>query len=814
MPGIPGAIITGEYWMIRQVQRMDERNLSRLEFDKIKQELARYAVSEPGREIIANLVPLKNQAEITDRLAETTEGTELLRLEPTAPLGGWHDIRREVKHSQREGVMEAPELWRVLQTLVAARQTKGFFSQRKDVYRLLDEIASGLGDFRILEKALAGAILPGGEISDRATERLSSIRRKLVSAQERVKERLNNIIRSVRYQKYLQDPIVTMREGRYVVPVKQEYRSQIPGIVHDQSTSGATLFIEPMPVVEANNEVRSLLAAEKQEVAKILRDLSAQVGAVGEELLSTLDILGVLDFIMAKAHYSKELDAMAPRIVPEPRLDIRNARHPLLSGSAVPISIHLGGEFDVLVITGPNTGGKTVTLKTVGLIVAMAHSGLHVPVGQQTDIGMFSDVFVDIGDEQSIEQSLSTFSSHMSNIVGILGRVGARSLVLLDELGAGTDPTEGSALAQAILDQLRQLGAKTVATTHYGELKNYAYANDGVENASVDFDPETLRPTYKLIIGRPGRSNAFEIAGRLGLDESVLQKARGYLTEEQIQQADLMQQLEMARVQAERDRAQAGELRRQAEEHKVQYESQLRSIQARKDDSMARAVTEAREIVKRARHEADYLLEQLRNRLKETSVRPGDLSTTRIRRQLEQLQNDLEGKMPEPDLVSQQGLEPVTNVKPGDKVFIPKFGQTGVVLEASEKDDTVQVQVGVIRINVSPGELTRVRDEQGEKQDNRLGTGLGTLVQQKARDISSQLDLRGMRVETALEMVEKYLDDASLAGLVSVYLVHGKGTGALRSAIQQMLKEHPLVKEFRLGKYGEGDTGVTVVKFV
>ncbi|MBF7083901.1 endonuclease MutS2 [Desulfallas sp. Bu1-1] len=784
---------------------MDERNLRRLEFDKVKQKLAGYAGSKPGREMIADLLPLQNSEEIINALAETTEGRELLRLEPVASLDGWNDIREEARRCQRGGVLDAEELWHVLQTLVASRQVKNFFNERRDKYCRLGEIALGLGDFRELEKQISGAILPGGEVSDRATERLFNIRRRLAAAQQRVKERLDAIIRSTSYQKYLQDPIVTIREGRYVVPVKQEYRAQVPGIVHDQSASGATLFIEPMPVVEANNEVRALMAAEKQEVARILQELSAAVGRWAEELLYTIETLGRLDFVMSKARYSQDLDAMAPRIVPEARLDIKRGRHPLLPGKAVPISIHVGDAFDTLIITGPNTGGKTVTLKTIGLMVVMAHSGLHVPADEGTVIGMFSDVYVDIGDEQSIEQSLSTFSSHMSNIVGILERAGNKSLVLLDELGAGTDPTEGSALAQAILDQLRRQGAKTVATTHYGELKNYAYSNTGVENASVDFDPETLRPTYRLIIGRPGRSNAFEIAQRLGLSEAVVQRARGYLTEEQVQVADLMRDLEKARLQAEKERTEAEELRREAEEYRAQYLAQLDNIQARKDEIISRAVAESRDMIKKARRDADNLVEELRAQLKEESVRIRETSISRIRRQLKELQAGIEEKMHQD--VPVRDTDAITEVKPGDEVFIPRYGQRGVVLAVSDQDDSVHVQVGMIKLTIGKQELSRAED----KRPKRQGDGLGRLVQQKARDVSSRLDLRGMRVDDALGTVEKYLDDACLAGLPVVYLVHGKGTGALRSAVQQMLKQHRRVKEFRLGEQGEGGSGVTVV---
>lgn len=787
---------------------MEERHLKRLEFDRVKERLAEYAASEPGRELALKLCPLGDIDDITDALARVTEGRDVLRLEPGARLDGWNDVREQARRCARGGLLEPLELWHVLQTLAASRQIASFFSERREKYARLSEIALGLGDFRTAEKQISGAILPGGEISDRASERLFSLRRRITSTQQRVKEKLDSIIRSTAWQKYLQDPIVTMREGRYVVPVKQEYRSQVSGIVHDQSASGATLFIEPMPVVEANNEVRTLMAEEKQEVARILQELSSAIGNIAEDLLYALEILGLLDFIMACSRFSESLDALAPQMVPWTKLDIRKARHPLLPNKAVPISINLGESFDMLVVTGPNTGGKTVALKTVGLMVAMAHAGLHLPADEGTIVGMYKEVFVDIGDEQSIEQSLSTFSSHMSNIVDILSRTGAGSLVLLDELGAGTDPAEGAALAQGILDRLRELGAAAVATTHYGELKNYAFAGERVENASVEFDPETLRPTYRLLIGRPGQSNAFEIALRLGLGEPVVRQARSYLTAEQRDVADLMRDLEKARVQAEREREEAAKLRREAEEYRREYKLLAEKIRIRREEVIARAVSESRELVRRTRRETDFLVEELKAALKEESLRDKHTGADNARRQLKKLQAELDQKAP--DRAQTEDTRPLEAVRPGDEVFIPRYGQQGTVLEAPDRDASVHVQVGMIRMTIKLSELREPAGKKNRRQEN--GGGAGKLVRQKARDVSTRLDLRGARVEDALEEVEKYLDDAVLAGLPVVYLVHGKGTGALRSAVQQLLKEHPRVSFYRLGEQGEGGSGVTVAE--
>ncbi|MEG6512497.1 endonuclease MutS2, partial [Desulforamulus ruminis] len=468
-----------------------QKTIKRLEFDKVLERLAAHAHSELGKERARELVPSVDRNTIIRWQSESHEGRELLRLDPVAELGGWHDVRAAVVRAARFAVLSAEELLATGETLAAARRIKKFFTEKKDRYPLLSELAEAMIHQPRLEKDILRAILPGGEIADDASPELLQIRRGLQRSQNRIRERMESIIRSSENQKYLQDPIITIRNDRYVVPVKQEYRNQIPGIVHDQSASGATLFVEPMPVVEANNEVRRLVAAEKQEIQKILAELSQGVSEISEELTITLDALGQLDFVMAKARYSRQLNAWGPKIVEGGVMDIRKGRHPLLPADAVPATISLGKDFRSLVITGPNTGGKTVTLKTVGLFTLMTQSGLHIPAESGTEMGVFSKIYADIGDEQSIEQSLSTFSSHMTNLVDILAGAGQGSLVLLDELGAGTDPTEGAALARAILETLFQRGVCTIATTHYSELKNYAYTTPGVENASVEFDIET-----------------------------------------------------------------------------------------------------------------------------------------------------------------------------------------------------------------------------------------------------------------------------------------------------------------------------------
>jgi len=784
---------------------MDRRNLKRLEFHKVIQRLAEHTRSPMGRELAESLTPGLQLKDIQHRQAETTEGRELLRLEPGADIGGWRDVRDAVRRAARGIVLEPKELEDIHKTLAVTRKLKGFLSSREDTYPIMGEIAMGLGNFGTLEKQIEKAILPGGEIADEASPQLSSIRRRTASARQQIKDRLDKIIRSPGHQKHLQDPIVTMREGRYVVPVKQEYRSQIPGIVHDQSASGATVFIEPMGVVEANNEVRRLLAAEREEIHRILASLSDGVARQSEDLQYTQAALGQLDFIMAKARYSAQSEAWEPKLEERPVIDIRKGRHPLLQGEVVPVSVHLGIDFDTLVITGPNTGGKTVTLKTVGLLVLMALAGLHVPAEEGTVIGIFDGVFADIGDEQSIEQSLSTFSSHMSNIVKIMRSAGERSLVLLDELGAGTDPAEGAALAQSILEHLYRKGARTIATTHYSELKNFAYTRERVDNASVEFNPVTLQPTYRLLLGKPGRSNAFEIARRLGLDEEVVHTAKGFMTREQVEVAELMHNLEVAKHEAERERTAAEALRRDAQQIKERYRRREEELEARRQEVLEKARNEAREIVRRAKLDSAEMIRQLRARIKENDSRNRETGIQEAREQLRKMQ----GRYAEKRKKARQDRGNVPKkVIPGMEVFVPRFNQTGIVLEPPGSNGEVQVQVGVIKVNLSLDDV-RVVEKKGQEA---MSQGTAGIVKTKSRDISTKLDLRGMRADEALESMEKYLDDAGLAGLDKVYIVHGKGTGALRSAIHKQLKNHRGVQSFRLGEHGEGDSGVTVVE--
>ncbi|WP_027717707.1 endonuclease MutS2 [Desulfovirgula thermocuniculi] len=782
---------------------MDVRNLQRLEFDKVCEQLAGFASSELGREKALALRPATDAGVIRIWQSQTSQGREILRREPEFSWGGWKDVRPALQRARRGAMLDPLELFEIGQALAAFRRVREFFQKRQGRYPLLEKIAFNIGDFHELEKKISRTVLPGGEIADDASPALYQIRRKLERARQQVRERLEGIIRSPHYQRYLQEAIVTVREGRYVVPVKQEFRHQVPGLVHDQSASGATLFVEPLAVVEANNEIRRLQAAEKREVERLLTELSAMVARQGAELAASLEAMGELDFIMARARYADATDAVEPRLLEEPKLRLNHARHPLLGKGAVPISVHLGYRFDTLIITGPNTGGKTVALKTVGLLVAMAQSGLHIPAADGSELGIFAHVFADIGDEQSIENSLSTFSSHLTNIVHILNHAGPRSLVLLDEIGAGTDPTEGAALAQAILERLQELGAKTLATTHYSELKNFAHRRAGVENACVEFDAVTLRPTYRLLIGRPGQSNAFEIARRLGLPEELVERARGFLSPEQVQLADLLAQLERSRQEAERELLAARKAREEAAALRERYRLLGEQLAAKRQDILARAREEARRLVKEAQREAEEAVRELRERLAEESARAREEAIREVRERLAGMRRKLEEK---PSSRPLEGEAPAA-VSVGQAVYLPRFGQQGTVVAVAGPEE-VTVQVGVVKLSVPVRELRLAAETQGGAGE----TGVARLLEEKARTVSPRLDLRGMRADEALQEVEKYLDEASLAGLSRVYLVHGKGTGALRSAIQQHLRSDRRVKSFRLGEHGEGGAGVTVVE--
>ncbi len=774
--------------------------MARLEFDKILEQLARHTISALGRERALALRPVSDLNLVRRYQAETEEGCNLLRLEPNVDFSGWHDIREPVRRTERGLVLDGETLFRIGQTLAAIRVQQKFMADRRERYPLLAARAGEMPVFPKLEARIKKCILPGGEVADDASARLAELRRRLQAARTQVRERLERLVRSPAQQKYLQEPIITIREGRYVVPVKIEYRNQVPGLVHDQSASGATLFVEPLAVVEKNNEIRRLEAAEKQELMKILTGLSSGVATVASDLLRAVDVLGYLDFVLAKARFSRQLEAVPPRVEPGAYLEFCQARHPLIRENAVAIDGRLGRDFDLLVLTGPNTGGKTVALKTMGLLVLMTQAGLHVPATACV-VGLFGAVFADIGDEQSIENSLSTFSAHMANLVEIVRRVGRDSLVLIDELGTGTDPTEGAALAQAILEELHRRNARVVATTHYGELKEFATSRVRVENASVEFDLDTLQPTFRLITGRPGRSYAFEIAARLGMPPGLISRAREFLTTDQQRTADLLEQLEKSQQEAERLREAVQEALREAAALKDRYDSELASLLEKKKALRERAAREAQELVRRARREAEVIIRELRERINAESNRAREQAIQDARRRLDRLGTSIPA-----DHSPERPLEVPEALEAGETVFIPRYGQQGVTLGPA-RDGEVRVQVGAVKISLPLAEVRRTTAAPAEPPAETK------VLFQKAREVKTELDLRGLRAEEALAELEKYINAASLSGIPRAYLIHGLGTGALRNAVHNYLKGDRRIRSFRLGERGEGGLGVTVVEF-
>ncbi len=784
---------------------MDARTLERLEFKKVIEMLAEHATFSVGKGYCLELTPSTDFAEVSARQQETTEATEIYRKEPDIPLGGMKDIRSIIRKAGIGGILAPAELMDIADVLRSARRLKKFFSERSEGYPIMGNLVKNLLTHKELENAIEEAIEPGGTVADGASPELKRIRSRIRESEAGIKSKMESIMRSGDYQKFFQETIITVRNDRYVIPVKQEYRSQFPGIVHDQSASGATLFIEPMVSVELNNTLRRLFTEEEREVERILSKLTTSVRAVQEELREGIEILGTIDFILAKGKLAHQMDATEPKLNNRGQLVLKKGRHPLIKGKVVPLDVHLGKEFHVLVITGPNTGGKTVSLKTVGLVTAMAQAGLHIPCESGSQVAVFQNIFADIGDEQSIEQSLSTFSGHLKNITYILEQVNENTLVLLDELGAGTDPTEGAALAMAVLEYLYARRSKVIATTHYSELKVFAFEREGVENASVEFDTKTLRPTYRLLIGQPGRSSAFEIALRLGLQEQIVTRARDFITKEEMHVAELVEELESNRRKTEEEGMLAERARRRLEEYQDEYRTKVEAVEAKRKAQLEQAREEAAAIVRQARREADELLKELRRLALEKQTNfMADAEAAR--KHLKELEEE-KSKALFKEKVSK--LEAPQNLKEGESVFLPRYNQTGYVLNPPDDDGQVQVQVGVLKMTVHLSELQR-KGREPERQFTK--TGAGKIAVDKSKQAKTELDIRGNTVDEAIPEIEKFLDDAYLAGVPQVQIIHGKGTGVLRKAVTALLAKHRYVKESRIGMYGEGGLGVTIVK--
>ncbi len=791
---------------------MEEKVLKVLEYDKIIERLTERASSRLGKDLAQELKPFAAPLQIKENLKETTDAVNCILRKGSPPLGGIHEIRHLLKRAEAGGILNPGELLKVGDVLRASRKLKGYLVQDKmevGENNAISILCSGLNTNKSFEEKLDRSIESDDMLSDYASPKLASIRRNIRHMQDSIKEKLNQITRSAQYRKYMQDAVVTVRGDRYVVPVKQEYRSQVPGLVHDMSASGATVFVEPMAVVEANNEIRQLKNNEAREVERILMELTAQTADIADSLNQNVARLAKIDFVFAKARMSLDMKGIEPVINTEHRVVIKKGRHPLIDPkNVVPIDISLGDTFSTMVITGPNTGGKTVTLKTTGLFILMTQAGLHIPAAENSEMGVFQQVYADIGDEQSIEQSLSTFSSHMTNIVHILDEVDADALVLFDELGAGTDPVEGAALATAILDMLTKRGIRTMATTHYSELKLYAMSTDGVENACCEFNVETLRPTYRLLVGVPGKSNAFAISKRLGLSDNLIQSAQNFLSGEDIQFEELLADIQKNRAQTEREREQAERHKLELKRLKEMSEEEKRKVESEKESIINKARQEARRLLSKAKREADEMMDRLKELEKAQRQMIQDQEIMDMKQNIRRKMDAMDNQMAESVLPRKGYAKPPENLKAGDTVYILNLNQKGTVLDAPDKDGQVQIQAGIIKIKVHLTQL-RLVDEQKQMVESIQAARVTGV---KVGSVHPELDIRGYNIEEASAKVDKYIDEAVIAGLHEVSVIHGKGTGALRKGIQEFLRTHAYVASFRLGKYGEGETGVTIVK--
>ena len=785
---------------------MTERTLRVLEFPRVRDMLAEGALTVMGAEKCRTLVPFDTLFDIEQAQKETEEATVILQYVGGHPMTEFPDARPALLVCEKGGTLSPRMLLDVAALLRASRAARDVLITDRDNTPMLRARAEGILEARNVERDITDAILSEDEIADRASSELMNIRRHLRGAQERIKEKLNQMIRSSAIQKYLQESIITVRNDRYVIPVRAEYRAQVPGLVHDQSTSGATLFIEPMAAVEMGNEIREWEIKEAREIERILAALSSEVAPYAEALRSNVETLAELDFIFAKGLLSRRLRCVAPKMNENGFLHIIRGRHPLIDPEkVVPSDIWLGYDakeqgFNTLVITGPNTGGKTVTLKTLGLMELMAQAGLQVPAELGTELAVFEQVWADIGDEQSIEQSLSTFSGHMTNIVTIMQEVTPRDLVLFDELGAGTDPTEGAALAQSILTRLLHIRVRTVATTHYSELKVFALTTEGVENASVEFDVETLRPTYRLSIGVPGKSNAFEISRRLGLAENLIENAKKLLSSDEVRFEDVIANAEYHRQIAERERQLAQEASRETLKMRDEAEKLRREMEEKRTESVRKAKEEARRILQEARRESESIISELKRMKKEAG---SAAEVNALRHQLDRGIDAMSEGLQTPD--QEDGEAPKT-VHAGDQVKVLTFGTVASVMGEPNSRGEVELASGNMKFKAKLADLRLLRNAVTE-QKAVVKTKTGAM----SRTVPMECDVRGMNLEEALSTVEIYLDEAVMAGLHEVSVIHGKGTGVLRSGIRQELRRNRHVRSIRPGMYGEGEDGVTVV---
>ena len=792
-----------------------EKAIKTLEFDRVLEQLAAAAQTDGAKEKAMRVMPQTSLVRIRKLQMQTSDARKLMGVKGTPPFGGVTDITGHIDRAEKGASLSPAELLRVANVLRVARMLDDYINTDKRFETSLDEVFDRLTSNRYLEDRITKSILAEDLIADEASPELAEIRRKIRAANSRIKENLQKYTSGQTFSKYLQENIVTQRNGRYVVPVKAEYRNEVKGLIHDSSASGATLFIEPLSVVEANNELRFLENQEKKEIERILAVLSQAVADCASALSLDYHNITELAFIFAKAELSYRMNASEPQLNEDGIVDLKRARHPLLDPKkVVPIDIRLGGDFDTLVITGPNTGGKTVSLKTLGLFALMAQSGLHIPTSGESTVCIFDKIFADIGDEQSIEQSLSTFSAHMTNIVSILDDITPESLVLFDELGAGTDPVEGAALAVSVLELVREIGARCAATTHYAELKAFALDTPGVCNASCEFDVGTLRPTYRLIIGTPGKSNAFAISEKLGLPHAIIERANALVSSENKRFETVIEQLEVNRMEMEKNADETARLRREYEAQRERADAEIAHMRETAEKELEKARAQAANIISSAKASSEYIFEQIeelkRKKDSENLARELDEARRAIRVNLKEsdafidpiIKRDTEGyKLPRP-------------LKVGDQVILVNLDMQGKVTALADKDGMVAVQAGVIKTKVRENELMLVDGKQIKVGDNPKKPKMASQKSVRAavvREFRPELDLRGEYTDDAWMKTDKYLDDAALAGIKSVTLIHGKGTGALRKAIWDKLKKDSRVKSYRAGAYGEGDYGVTVV---
>ncbi len=786
-----------------------EKSLWKLELDQVLQQLADCAGSTGGKEACLKVRPSSDLEDVELMQQQTTAASDLCTRKGNPVFGDVTDVSASLERADRGGSLQPIELLRIAGVLRCARNIKSYVSE-DDKQTVLDVMFQALSPNKYLEDRIFGAILSEEEIADNASPALADIRRHMRIQSAKIRDSLQKVISSPAYAKYLREPIITIRGGRYVVPVKSECRNDVPGLVHDVSATGSTYFVEPMSAVNANNALRELELKEKKEIERILAELSAEAAGHREDINLDYAMLIQLDVIFAKAKLAYRMRAWAPIMNDQGKVELRNARHPLIDPKkVVPISVRLGSDFDTRIITGPNTGGKTVTLKTIGLLTLMAECGLHIPAGDGSTLSTFDAILADIGDEQSIAQSLSTFSSHMRTIVDVVDQCDDRTLVLFDELGAGTDPAEGAALAMAIIEFCRKMRSRVVATTHYAELKLYAMRTQGVINASCEFDVESLRPTYKLLIGIPGKSNAFAISRKLGLSEDILKEADDLVGKSDKDFEDVLSQLEQQRQQMEAARMEAERLKRETEKIRQQSEEFSIQLQKEKDKAMEAARREAQKIIDDARYTANAASEELKA-LRKQLMDSADASNinqrqAEVRRSLNEMEDKLRASQPKAERP-----QPKRGILVGDTVELLKLGTKASVI-AINKDGTYQLQAGILKLSAKADEIYLLENENPYKAKGGRPAHSGREMKMTA--MSSEVDLRGMDTVEALCVLDNYLDAAMRANLPTVRIIHGKGTGVLRAAVQQSLKRNKFVKKYRLGVYGEGEDGVTIAEF-